>query len=151
MMANLNRQQQPRPIQNLNSKPEIIVTKDSTVTNTTETIESIDERDSQLYTMEEMNENLEDQLINHQNGRPLSIDMPSLISMEILESHGHGRIQTKSDQQPQQNVDQVLQNVNEMNRILNDTEKYFIDQISIDNQSKSKSKSMEMNEKSMLI
>ncbi|OTF74593.1 hypothetical protein BLA29_008422 [Euroglyphus maynei] len=74
--------------------------------------------------MEEMNENLEDQLIDRHDGRPLSIDMPSLISMEILESHGHGR-QMATKSKPEQNVDQVLQNVNEMNRILNDTEKYL--------------------------
>lgn len=81
----------------------------------TEVVKSIDSRDSQLYTAEEQWKS-SSEIANEIANRPQSIDMPSLISMEILEAHGRSS-----------NVDQseVLQRATEMSRILKDTEKYL--------------------------
>lgn len=75
----------------------------------TELVKSIDARDSQLYALEEANQ-------TDPSLRPQSIDVPSLVSMEILESHARS---TQADQ------GQVVQQVTEMKRILSESEKYL--------------------------
>ena len=80
----------------------------SSVSNLTEVVKSIDARDSQLYAIEERKKS------NCQLNRPQSIDVPSLISMEILEAHGRALDLKQND---------VLENVTEMKRILNDSDK----------------------------
>lgn len=86
----------------------------------TKVVKSVDYRDSQLYKtdsnhrhqMVKDNESLKNAVY-----RPQSIDMPSLVSMEILESQG---ISSKNEDQKD-----VTLRVAEMNRILKEAEKYL--------------------------
>lgn len=89
----------------------------------TEVVKSIDYRDSQLYKTDLSQHKQVDKAnkgnINEFAYRPESIDMPSLVSMEILESQG---ISPKKEDQKD-----VTLRVTEMNRILKEAEKYLND------------------------
>lgn len=87
----------------------------------TEMVKSIDSRDSQLYIMEKFDEQNNDLQLppspTSLTGRPESIDIASLVSMEVLESHGKTSNGT--------NQDEAMHRVVEMNRILKDAERYL--------------------------
>ena len=89
----------------------------------TEVVKSIESRDSQLYTMESNKLNSASGTLERNQdsssptiARPQSIDMPSVLSMEILESHGRA---------PNVDPSEVMHRVTEMNRILKDAERYL--------------------------
>lgn len=79
----------------------------------TETVRSIDARDSQLYTLEQQQQ----QLLNG-SSRPLSLDVPSMVSMEILEAHGQPGTSAPDPQE-------IAARVIEINRMIRQAEGYI--------------------------
>lgn len=86
----------------------------------TKVVKSVDYRDSQLYKTDSNHQHQkskDNESLQLAANRPQSIDMPSLVSMEILESQG---ISPKNEDQTD-----VTLRVAEMNRILKEAEKYL--------------------------
>lgn len=84
----------------------------------TKVVKSVDYRDSQLYKTDSSHQMSKDiESLQFAANRPQSIDMPSLVSMEILESQG---ISSKNEDQKD-----VTMRVAEMNRILKEAERYL--------------------------
>lgn len=83
----------------------------------TEIVQSIDYRDSQLYKSNYNQVDKTKENLKVSTTRPESIDMPSLVSMEILESQG---VSSKKENQKD-----VTLRVTEMNRIFKEAEKYL--------------------------
>lgn len=77
----------------------------------TEIVRSIDARDSQLYTLEQQ------QQFNG-SSRPLSLDVPSMVSMEILEAHGQPGTSAPDPQE-------IAARVIEINRMIRQAEGYI--------------------------
>ncbi|KAI2802175.1 Frmpd3p, partial [Blomia tropicalis] len=100
----------------------------------TEVVKSIESRDSRLYINELASSTSSPPppippSSSIGNDSATSIDMPSLVSMEILESHGHGlgkrvSLSTTGGKKIEDQQD-VMFRVSEMSRILRDAERYL--------------------------
>lgn len=108
----------------IHHKPAVGSSSNSKQPTFTEKIASQDARDSQLYALEELRST---------GKRPQSLDMPSLISMEILESHGKALASCETPQNHLEPFNQsammdqteVQNRIAEMGHILQSAEKYL--------------------------